>query len=308
MSTLRALFKSILLLAAIVLFSFFSLSFGSGSVHASTGLSIQPIKISETVNPGQTITGSIFLNNVSDSDVKVSATVQDFIPVAGAEGLQFVGRAPGVTTVRDWITIQGDNDFLFKKDGTQTIKYTIAAPKDAEPGSHFGVIFFKASDPKAEGTLKIGTQVGVLVLVTIPGEHLQKGNILEFSAPKFVPKSYIPFNLKFENTGTVYFEPKGEITITNMLGKQIATVPIEGQIVLPTGIKDLYFEWRSSSIIFGRYKAVANVKDGDGNILTSKEIVFYAAPLWYIGIFFLCVIGLYIVLKIIRKHVRISFS
>lgn len=274
--------------------------------QASTGLTIQPIKISLTLQPGETATSTILLTNASDSDVNVSETLQDFIPVAGAEGIQFVGRTEGVTTVRDWITLPGDKDFLFKKGASREVVYRITAPLDAEPGSHFGVIFFKASDPSATGSLKVGTQVGVLVLVTIPGAHLQKGNILSFVAPWFTAGGPVPFTLRFENTGTVYFEPKGEITITNMLGQKVGSVPIEGQVVLPTGVKDLHFEWKGDGLLFGQYRAVATVVDGDGNVLTSREATFYAAPLWYIGFFLLSVLVLFFIFKLVRKHIRIT--
>src|SRR5947209_6267020 len=156
-------------------------------VSASTGLSIQPVKISQTLTPGQSVTGSILLTNASDGDVNVSISVQDFVPTAGQSSLQFVGRAPGITSVRDWITIDGGQDFLFKKGESREITYTIKAPQNAEPGGHFGVAFFKATNANlAPSELKVGTQVGMLILVSIPGNHLEKGNILDFSAPKFI--------------------------------------------------------------------------------------------------------------------------
>ena len=303
MATARIVPTYILLALGVTFVCFF---LGYLPAHASTGLTIQPIKVSLTLQPGETATGTIQLTNASDNDVVVSESLQDFIPVAGAEGIQFVGRTEGVTTVRDWVTLPGDLNFLFKKGLSREIEYVIHAPPDAEPGSHFGVIFFKASDPSSTGTLKVGTQVGVLLLVTIPGAHLQKGRILSFLVPWFVSGGPVPFTFRFENTGTVYFEPKGEITITNMLGTKVGSIPIEGQVVLPTGIKDLRFQWPGEGLLFGQYKAVARVVDGEGNVLTSSVVTFYAAPLWYMGGFLVCVLVLYFLLKVARRHVRIS--
>ena len=191
-----------------------------GISHAATGLSIQPIKISETMTPGQSVSGNILLTNASDGPVDVEINTQDFVPVGGAEGIQFVGRATGVTSVKDWITVGSNKVFSFKTGESKEIPYTIIAPANAEPGGHFGVVFFKATQPGAAGSLKIGTQVGVLVLVAIPGNHLQKGKILDFAAPGFIQAGPVPFTIKFENTGTVHFEPKGVITITKCLGKK----------------------------------------------------------------------------------------
>lgn len=297
--------KNLAYLGFILFLSIFFLA--SYTAQAATGLTIQPVKISETLTPGQEVSGTILLTNASDQDVSVELSLQDFIPVAGAEGIQFVGRTDGATTVRDWINLPGGTSFTFKKGAVLEVPYTIEAPQNAEPGSHFGVIFFKARDiAEGQQSLKVGTQVGVLVLVTVPGNHLQKGNILSFSVPSFVAGRPVPFTLKFENTGTVHFEPKGEIVITNMLGKHVGTVAIEGQTVLPTGIKDLHFEWQGDGFLLGKYTAVATVRDGEGTALTSETITFYAAPIWYIALFVLGATLLFFIFKFVRRHVSIK--
>ena len=277
--------------------------------QAATGLSIQPVKISQTLKPGQEVNGTILLTNASDEDVNVAVKVEDFVPTAGAETLQFVGRAQGVTTVRDWITIRGGQDFLFKKGESRQIEYSIKAPLGAEPGGHFGVAFFKATKAsEANSELRIGTQVGMLILVTIPGNHLQKGNILDFTAPKFLQTGPVPFVIKFENTGTVHFEPKGAIKISNMLGKEVGSVPIEGQVVLPTGVKSLNFQWQVGGFLLGKYNAVATIVDGDGNVLTSKLVSFWAVPVWYIISFLLILIVLFFIIKFLKSKVNISIN
>ena len=75
----------------------------------------------------------------------------------------------------------------------------------------------------------------MLIFVTVPGSNLQKGKILNFTGPKFVQKGPVDFKIKFENTGTVHFEPKGIITLANMLGKKVGEIPVSSQVVLPRG-------------------------------------------------------------------------
>jgi hypothetical protein len=101
---------------------------------AGTGLSIQPVKVSVTLNPGETAEGTILLTNASDEAVQVDSSVQDFIPLAGADTIQFVGRAPGVTTVRDWITLDLPATSPLGHDERKEVHYTIHAPANAEPG------------------------------------------------------------------------------------------------------------------------------------------------------------------------------
>jgi hypothetical protein len=309
MGYLRHKKKLIVILISLIFLAGLSISIACNPVKADTGLTIQPIKISQTMEPGESISGVITLKSASSKAVKVEVKVEDFVPTAGASGIQFVGRTSGITTVRDWITIGGDESFTFQKGESREIPYTIDAPLNAEPGSHFGVAFFKATELGEEGKqLKVGTQVGMLIFVTIPGNFLQKGKILDFSSQKFVQKGPVNFKIKFENTGTVHFEPKGEIKITNIFGKEVGSIPVAGQAVLPTGVRDLDAQWNISGFLLGRYKAALSMTDGEGNELTADSISFYAFPIWYLLGFILSVIVLFYGLKFLRNRLNISVS
>jgi len=278
------------------------------ALAGSTGLTIQPVKVSETVEPGESIFGQITLKNESEGAVSVEVTVEDFIPAAGSTNIQFVGRAEGVTTVRDWITLNVPESFIFEKGQSRSITYTIQAPPDAEPGGHFGVVFFKATDANQQGSLKVGTRVGMLVFITVPGNQLQKGSVLDFSGPFFVQKGPVNFTIKFENTGTVHFEPKGTITITNIFGKEVGVVQVAGQAVLPTGVRDLSATWDVSGLLLGRYVAELNIVDGEGRELTANRIAFYAFPILYVIAFLITILALFFGIKFFKKNIKISIS
>ncbi|HUO50240.1 MAG TPA: hypothetical protein VMU25_01585 [Candidatus Paceibacterota bacterium] len=277
------------------------------AAFAEIGLKIQPVKISETLNPGESTSGVITLTNVSDQDVNVAVTVQDFVPVANSDTYQFVGRAPGVSSVRDWINVGTTTSFNFKQGETRDIPYTITAPQDAEPGGHFGAVFFKATG-SGQSSIKVGTQVGMLVLVAIPGSHTESGNILSFTAPAFLQQAPVPFTMKFQNTGTVFFEPRGTIDITDMFGRTVANLPIQGEVVLPTTIKTMEFDWNVSGFLLGKYTAVATIIDGEGNKMTTSAVSFWVVPVWYILAFLVVLIVIFFVLRFLKRRVKISVS
>lgn len=293
------------IILAIVVFS----AFADKIRAASTGLSIQPLKVTHTLKPGEEVSGVIQITNAGDNAVNVETKVEDFVPLAGTYNIQIVQRAPGISTVRDWITLDVPQSFVLAKGAAKDVLYTIKAPTNAEPGGHFGVTLFKASElPKGGQQLKVGTQVGMLILVTVPGSRLEKGRVLDFSGPKFVKKSPIDFAIKFENTGTVHFEPKGAITITNMLGKEIGSVQVGGQVVLPTGVKDLVASVNFNGVLVGRYAAHLKIFDGEGNEITAESFAFYAFPLWYAIAFFATVAVLFFGIRFLRKNIKISIS
>ena len=277
--------------------------------YASTGLSIQPVKIDQTINPGDTLDGTILLSNASDGPVDVDVTLQDFVPTAGSDSIQFIGRTEGVTSVIDWIQVGGKPEFSLKVGESVNVPYTITAPANAEPGSHLGVILFKATPSGGQtGSIKVGTQVGTLVLIAIPGNHLEKGNILDFTAPMFMQSGPVPFDIKFQNTGTVHFEPKGSIVIRNMFGTKVGEVPVTGQVTLPTSVKDLKFSWDVGTFAIGRYTASATIYDGDNNALTSKQVSFWIVPVWYILGFLVILALIYFVLRYLKRHVKFTLQ
>ena len=273
----------------------------------SMGLSIQPLKATHTLNPGDSISGVIQITNAGDDAVNVETNIQDFVPLAGTYNIQIVQRAAGVSTVRDWVTLDSSQSFVLAKGAAKNVTYTIKVAPDAEPGGHFGVALFKASDlPKCGQQLKVGTQVGMLILVTVPGSRLEKGNVLDFSGPWFVKNSPIDFVIKFENTGTVHFEPKGTIAITDMFGKEIGSVSVGGQVVLPTGIRELVASVNFDGVLLGRYNANLKIFDGEGNEITSKNFAFWAFPLWYVIAFFATVVVLFFGIRFLKKKIKIS--
>ncbi|MFA6495478.1 MAG: hypothetical protein WCV87_03960 [Candidatus Paceibacterota bacterium] len=295
----------------VALFSLFFIP--ATGVFAGTGLTIQPIKVSHTINPGDEVSGVISLTNASSDvgDTQVTLKVEDFMPFAGQEGINFVGRAPGVTTAMDWITLGRNNEhvFLLKNGESQGIPYTIKAPLDAEPGGHYAALFFKANKMGEGQQLNVGTQVAILVLITIPGNHLQKGRVLDFHTKKnFYAESPIDFSIRFENTGTVHFEPKGSIVIKNMIGRTVAEVPVEGSIVLPRGIREMPIVWNYAGMLIGRYTATINIVGPEGDNLGNGAVSFYAAPLWYLAEFFASIIIIYFVLRFLKRKVKITIN
>lgn len=293
-------------LITLALFAFFPLLY----VHANVGLSIQPVKVSHTLRPGEVVSGEISLINTSDTDVVVETKVEDFIPDSGTSGVQFVGRAPGGTTVRDWIFLGGQKFITFKKGESRSVPYTITVPKNAEPGSHFGVAFFKALPAGVSGDqLRVGTQLGMLIFVTVPGNFKQTGVINSFApVSSFYQSGSIEFNIAFQNTGTVHFEPKGTILIKNIFGSEVAKIPVEGQVVLPTGVRNIKALWIPTSLLLGRYTASLVLFDGAGKEISAAPTAVYGFPVFWTLCFVVIFFVFYFGLRFLRKKISFSVS
>ena len=253
--------------------------FWAFSVDAKQGFTIFPAKISLTIDKGGEQENFIKVTNAGDSAVGVKIDVQDFVPQVGASGFNFVAKAPGITSLVDWIEIDRQV-FNLKPNESRDVPFTVKVPADASPGSRFAVVFF-ATGTSGGSQLNVSARVGALVFLTIPGDFKQSGEISNLRSPKFTfKKEAIKFDFDFTNTGTVFFEPKGLLTITNIFGKKIAEVPVEGYVVLPTGMRTISVDWLSDKWLYALfYKAhLAIAVTGKGDIATANTFIF-ALPL-----------------------------
>jgi len=249
------------------------------NVYAKQGFTIFPAKLSLTIDKGGEQENFIKVTNAGDSAVGVKIEVQDFVPTAGASGFNFVAKAPGITSLVDWIEIDR-RVFNLKPNESRDIPFTVKVPSDASPGSRFAVVFF-ATGSSGGSQLNVSARVGALVFLTIPGDFKQTGEISNFRSPKFTyKKEAIKFDFDFTNTGTVFFEPKGLLTVTNIFGQKITEIPVEGYVVLPTGMRTISVDWRNDKWLYALfYKAhLAIAVTGKGDIATANTFIF-AVPL-----------------------------
>ena len=261
----------LLLLSPILLWGF--------SVNAKQGFTIFPAKLSLTVDKGVEKKTYIKVTNAGDSAVGVKVDVQDMVPAAGTGESNFVPKAPGITSLVDWIGVD-KKTFDVKPNESRDVNLTIKVPSDASPGSRFAVVFF-GTGASGGGQLNVTARVGALVFLTVPGDFKQTGEISNFNSQKFTyKKEAIKFNFDFTNTGTVFFEPKGTLAITNIFGQKIAEVPVEGYVVLPTGKRTISVVWPNNKWLYAfYYKAHLAINvTGKGDIATANTAVF-AFPL-----------------------------
>lgn len=292
----------LLLFLGPILFWFFN------SVKAKSGFTIIPAKISLTIDKGQEKESLINVTNAGDSPIGVLIDVQDFVPMANTTNFNFVSKAPGITSLVDWITIN-KKTFELKTGESKDVHFIVKVPEDASPGSRFAVIFFATgASPGEGGQLNVSARVGSLVFLTVPGDFRQTGEVSNFRTAKFFQKGPVSFKFDFLNTGTVFFEPKGAITITNIFNKKVGEVPVEGNVVLPTGMRSIGAVWEKSGYLLGIYKAhLAISVTGKGDIAES-DVSFYAFPI-IPGIAVLVILILLILLVIyIRKNFRFNIA
>lgn len=177
------------------------------------------------------------------------------------------------------------------------VPFSINVPADATPGGHFGSIVFANQPPDQKGVVSIGAQVGVLMIMRVSGAVTEAGGIAEFGFANPKPwYNFLPVNffVRFENSGNVHLKPAGSILISDLTGRQVASLAVnaENRNVLPKSIRKfkagwtkdaggekqsaLWNEWHNFAI--GQHKARLVMQYGSENKTVSKELTFFVWP------------------------------
>ena len=303
-----------IVLVPIILLCFF---FDSGSVSA---LTISPVKVEVTGDPGQTLRGEIEILNEQLETKTYFSSFENFEPSGDTGSPKFIGSDGGLAT---WLQTQPT--VTVANGETVKIPYTITIPANAEPGGYFAAIFLGEQDPgtQSAGEVSIGGKIGVLILLRVSGDIEEKAGISEFNTgdgEKFKTNLPINFSYRFANSGGDRVVPLGDIVIRNTFGGLTATLPanINEGSVLPNSARKFQVAWNEMSgatstpdnflsivksqfndFHFGLYKAEISVVYGVTNQTATDSISFIFIP-WQLLTVFLA--GFIIALFGLRKY------
>ncbi len=252
---------------------------------------ISPVNLELTLSPGQTTTQQITIVNRLGKTVNFGITKEDFVGSSDPEKVtEFLGdESAGITSAKDWVTPDVDEIALNHGDRL-TVQLTITAPQNAVAGSHYVAVFASATGEEQDqgnGKVRLVSRVGTLILINVPGNNQESGEITHFSADKnFYRQGPVEFSTVFKNSGNIYEKVKGEIAIKNILGTEVARFPLKDWTVLSNSSRKQNATWNQKWLM-GRYTAeLTTVYGFGGNLKNTKSIVFYAFP-WHIALLLL---------------------
>jgi hypothetical protein len=213
----------------------------ASSVSAAS-ITITPPKFEYDANPGETIRGVVKLNNQGTDTLTLMPSVQDFVSSGETGQPSFIDASENNTSlsISNWVNVNDNRVITINPNGKAEVPFTIAVPSDAEPGGHYGAIFF--APPGGGGQVSISERIGSLVLVRVSGEISEAGKLDRFGAydPKLnedkIPEANSEFffgslpvslAIRWENQGNVHFKPTGKIEIYNSVGMKVAPVGVK---------------------------------------------------------------------------------
>ncbi len=226
---------------AIVLFAF--LLIPSEGAHAIT---VSPVSFDFEIAPGASRQDKILLINDTGERETFRLLVENFI-ASGEEGAQEYIHEDEPTSLASWVVVDQPAVTLDPGESAE-FPYLINVPSDAEPGGHYATIFFSRGGTEGSTSgVGIMEQVGVLLLVRVPGDIREQASVESFQILNGPVLNRLPaeFNLRIRNTGSVHIRPKGTLVIRNLLGSVVAR-PLANpntSAVLPNSIRKINTGW-----------------------------------------------------------------
>lgn len=267
--------------------------------HAdTTNIGIKPLRNEIVLKPGETKTFTLEVSNNGDNTIQAKAileaitkTDENGYPISSLDDKE-ISQDQNITK---WIKNENETLEIHAKS-KKAITLSITAPENATPGGRYAVIYYEPALKNSTG-VQIKTRVASLILLTVPGDIKQSGNVEDFSLNEnLVYGQPIDFKVTFKNNGNVHLKPNGKITITDSNGNVINQVakytdlktgketivnhipinPFEGN-VLPNTSRNFIPSWNENyEKINGKFSAKLELTYSDKT--ETKEISFEINP------------------------------
>lgn len=257
--------------------------------HAVTGgLTISPTSVDQEIAPGASYRGTVLVINQGDAEISYRIYATPY-SVTGEEYKPYFSPVPGATDITSWFTF-GKTDGTLKVAGQDSVAFTIKVPAGTGAGSYYGTIFAETEDKASGSGVITRKRVGSVVYVRVTGQTIEQGNVSAWSMP-WLQRAPLSGAVKIANTGSVHFQSKVNVTISDLFGSTKFNLERDPKI-LPQKQRSVPIVWDKGAS-FGLFKVSGNVTYlGKTQKLPTKIVLIASMPMRIIG---LCVLVVFIV-------------
>lgn len=292
-------------IATLFLVSAFIISSVNAQQQSGSGLQMSPTRTEVMVmNPGEQRDFTITLKNITEGNITARAVLNDF-KSDGVSGTPIIIDQSERTPYTLNNMLSGLGDVQLGPGETKEVKISVDTPGDAVPGAYFGAVRYVVipeGSNESDRQIALNASVAHLVFVKVPGDVVEQIKIESLNIQKddkagriFISKPNSAA-LQIKNLGNGFSEPFGDVSVTNMFGKEVDKYSVNNSenaqrsMVLPNSSR-LFTNEIGGISMPGKYSVTASVAYGDG-----AEVVSYKSTFWYIPAWLIAVIGLILLL------------
>lgn len=287
---------SLLLVATVVLSMSMLTSLASAqdsSRVGGNGIRISPVRTDLTINPGESSTVTLSVQNTTQVEAEFQAIINDFTVDGNEFGqpaliLDEDEFAPSHSLKRYIAEIP---NVTIPAEQSKQVVVSISMPADVSAGGYFGAVRFAPVRTDGSGNVSLTASVGSLILVKVPGDISENMVLNSFdvrtseesnnASSVFMSNNDLFAVARFENLGNVHEQPFGKIVLKR--GNEVLqTVEINNSEpkanVLPDSIRR--FSVKLDEVgVWGKYTVTGNFGYGTTGQLISGSSTFYVIPL-----------------------------
>jgi hypothetical protein len=245
-----------------------------GSALAQATLGIEPpVTLHEAV-PGQTVTTNLKIGNPSPKPVRVRVSLGDWNYSQMGE-LQYFTTGKLSTSASAWTKVS-DNIVEVPGKDVAIVRYTFTVPRDATPGSHWGMVFLTAeSENPQPGVVNASMSVRVAHTFYVNVQPTKSSGKITgiFGKPSTPEGKSFQFAVQYVNTGNIAQILEGRIEVRDTKGEIVAAAPFKKQVVLP-GATRILQSALNGPLPVGEYTALVILNYGDKNRDVAGEYTF----------------------------------
>jgi hypothetical protein len=253
---------------------------------------IIPPTESVALNPGGTKEGVIKIVNDSTEPVTFRVGIQDYtvVDTVGTPNLLPPNTLNTKYSAASWIGVSPDT-FTVAPHQRQEINYYVQVPLDAKPGGHYAASVYTPAIPKSSGETgsTVNAQLGTLFYINVNGQITEKASVSKFLANAFQEYGPVKISTSIKNMGDLHIKPLGVISITDIFGRKVATLPLPEHNIFPESIRD-YENVFNQKLLIGPFTAKFMATYGkEGNLPLVASMTFWVFP-WKVTLIIILVI------------------
>ena len=145
--------------------------------------------------------------------------------------------------------------------------------------------------------MAITPRIVALVNIRVSGPVTESAFIRSFSAPGFLEFGPIPVSTEIFNTGNYHITPKGQVTLSDFTGRQIARVILDEKNVFPESSR--IWEMKiGPKLLIGKFKLTLEAAYGESGQVLTRNLYLWVFP-WKTSL--AIILGIIILIVIIIK-------
>jgi hypothetical protein len=297
--------------AAILLFFVFPEAAGSYTIRQAGGelsgkVSISPGKFELNVEPGEVTNEEVTVTNGTSEGLSLDFIVEDFEgSTEPDQALIYMGDDVSTWGATDWTTPEIDDIFLDQGESI-TMNVEISVPENAGPGGRYAALSVVPSDGSGEGNGANGPDqtVRTLFLLQVAGNASEAASLGAPEPPGLFDSGRTRLGIVFNNEGEVHLKPSGKVTITNLLGQDVAVIDVPEWVVLPESSRRTLVAWELGPLSFGRYTSQVVIDYGDDRTQLTASNSFWLFPWDTLAIIAAFLVAVVVAIVLLRRRAK----